>query len=242
VAEKYSLSQIFQSINTATSTKLQIGRATAGHPGDKGAASESDWISLFDDYLPQRYQAISCHIIDSQNGISEQIDVAIVDRQFTPLMWKHNDIRVVPVESVYAVFEVKQELNKTHIEYAHKKIASVRGLHVASQPVPHQAASYPHKETFPVIGGILTLSSAYQPFCSDAAENVLMDRTYEQHMDIGCVANAGMFRLNPQAGYYDKAASNAPVAHFMLELIAQLQEHGTVPMIDIRAYAAWINT
>lgn len=242
MAENYSLSQIFQSINTVTSTRLLLGRETAGHPGDKGAASESEWISLFDDYLPQRYQAVSCHVIDSQNDISEQIDVAIVDRQFTPLMWKHNNIRVVPVESVYAVFEVKQELNKAHIEYAHKKIASVRDLQTKSQPVPHQAVSYPHKEAIPVIGGILTLSSAYQPFFSDATEKALMDRTDDQHIDIGCIAGAGIFRLNPQTGIYDQALSNAPVAQFLLELIAQLQEHGTVPMIDIRAYSAWINT
>lgn len=37
-------------------------------------------------------------------------------------------------------------------------------------------------------------------------------------------------------------AGRKPATAFLLELIAQLQSLGTVPMIDTRAYARWLAT
>jgi hypothetical protein len=239
--QKYDLGQMFGSINTIMTSKLQVARATAGHPGDKGGASESDWVSLFNTYLPERYRAVQCHVIDSQNAVSEQIDAAIIDRQYTPFVWQHNDIKIVPVEAVYGVFEIKQELNKAHIDYAHQKIASVRKLFKTSLPIPHAGGTYDPKPNITIIGGLLTLSSSYSPFFSVSTENVLSEATDDQTLDLGCVADSGIYRRNPQAGYYEHDVSSAPASRFMLELIAMLQELGTVPMIDVRAYADWID-
>jgi hypothetical protein len=240
MSNKYNLGQIFGSINKMMTSKLQVARETAGHPGDMGDSSESDWVSLFNAYLPQRYQTVQCHVIDSMNTVSEQIDVAIIDRQYTPFVWQHNNISVVPVEAVYAVFEVKQNLSKGHIDYAHKKIASVRQLHKTSLRIPHAGGVFDAKPNISIIGGLLTLTSDYSPFFSVAAENALSEREEGQAIDIGCVANEGVYQLNLQAGYYESRACSAPVTVFMLELIALLQELGTVPMIDVRAYAKWI--
>jgi len=241
MTQKYDLHSIFSSINQAMTTDLQIARTTAGHPGDKGDASEGDWVKLFNDYLPQRYQALKCHVIDSQNAVSGQIDVAIVDRQYTPFIWQHKGLKVVPVEAVYAIFEVKQELNKLHIDYAHDKIGSVRNLHKTSLPIPHAGGVYDAKPNISIIGGLLTLSSAYTPFFSDATENALNADVDTGRIDIGCVADSGAYRRHPYEGYYSHRASKSPVTGFMLELIAMLQELGTVPMIDLRAYAKWLD-
>jgi hypothetical protein len=241
MTQKYDLSTIFGSINRAMTTLLQIARTTAGHPSDKGDASESDWVKLFNDYLPQRYQALKCHVIDSKNAVSDQIDVAIIDRQYTPFIWQHNGINVVPVEAVYAVFEVKQELNKSHIEYAHKKIGSVRRLHKTSLPIPHAGGIYPPKPNIAIIGGILTLSSSYSPFFSEATAEALAIHDEHEAIDLGSVADSGGFRRHPDDNYYAHRMSETPVAAFMLELISMLQELGTVPMIDIDAYAKWLD-
>lgn len=242
MAKKYDLNTIFSNINRAMTTDLQITRQTAGHPSDKGDASEGDWVKLFNDYLPQRYQAIKCHVIDSQNAVSEQIDVAIVDRQYTPFIWHFKGLKVVPVEAVYAVFEVKQELTKAHIEYAHKKIGSVRKLHKTSLPIPNASGvPYPAKASIPIIGGILTLASTYIPFFTDRTADALAAHGEREAIDLGCVADSGGFRRHPYENYYVHRASGAPVAAFMLELIAMLQELATVPMIDLAAYAKWLD-
>ena len=241
MTKKYDLDSIFSSINHAMTTDLQIARTTAGHPGDKGDASEGEWVTLFNDYLPQRYRALKCHVIDSQNAVSGQIDVAIVDRQYTPFIWQHKGLKVVPVEAVYAIFEVKQELNKSHIAYAQEKIGSVRKLFKTSLPIPHAGGVYPAKPNITIIGGLLTLSSTYTPFFSDATESALNADVDQGRIDIGCVADSGAYRRHPDLRYYSHRTSKAPIAGFMLELIAMLQELGTVPMIDLRAYATWID-
>ena len=47
MTQKYDLHSIFSSINHAMTTDLQIARTTAGHPSDKGDASEGEWVTLF---------------------------------------------------------------------------------------------------------------------------------------------------------------------------------------------------
>lgn len=57
-------------------------------------------------------------IIDSAGNQSEQIDLVIYDAQYSYLVFTQGNRKLIPAESVYAVFEVKQELNKAYIEYA----------------------------------------------------------------------------------------------------------------------------
>ena len=58
----------------------------------------------------------------------------------------------------------------------------------------------------------------------------------EKRIDMGCVADAGNFWFNQEAGY-DLAQETKPVTRFLLELMSRLQAVATVPMIDMRAYA-----
>jgi hypothetical protein len=56
--------------------------------------------------LPSRYQVSKGFVVDSDSMRSEQIDVIIHDRVFSPLLWEDGGYMYVPAESVYAVFEV----------------------------------------------------------------------------------------------------------------------------------------
>ena len=49
-------------------------------------------------------------IVDSNGQFSDQIDIVLFDRQYTPLIFEHQNEIVVPVEAVYALFEAKQEI------------------------------------------------------------------------------------------------------------------------------------
>lgn len=51
----------------------------------KGDASESVWRELLQAYLPKRYQAETAHVVDSKGAFSDQIDVVVFDRQYSPL-------------------------------------------------------------------------------------------------------------------------------------------------------------
>lgn len=233
---KYSLPALLEELHASVADDLQRARKTLGHPTDLGDATEEIWIELFNKYLPRRYHAIKATVVDSTGAFSEQIDVVIHDRQYTPLVFTFKDKHVVPAESVYAVFESKQEMNANHIGYAQKKIASVRKLHRTSLPVPTIDGTRKVKELTPVLGGILTLSCKWNPVFSDTMLGYLHAEQCDGRLDVGCVADSGNFWFNDGAGYALVAETKA-VTRFLLELLSRLQAVATVPMIDMRAYA-----
>ncbi len=61
----------------------------------------------------------------------------------------------------------------------------------------------------------------------------------QRRLDLGCVAVHGVFGFD-EAGTYSVTPKGKPATSFLFELIARLQNSGTVPMIDIRAYAKWL--
>ena len=85
-------------------------------------------------YLPQRDQAAKAHVVDSRGVFSEQIDVVVFDRQYSPFIFNFQNQTIVPAESVYAAFEAKQTINADQVAYAQRKVASVRRLHRTSLP------------------------------------------------------------------------------------------------------------
>ena len=69
--------------------------------------SEAVWLELLNSYLPTRYQAAKAVVVDSEGAFSDQIDVVVFDRQYSPFIFRFEGQTVIPAESVYAVFEAK---------------------------------------------------------------------------------------------------------------------------------------
>src|ERR1039458_7428354 len=131
----WSLSRILSKLHDDVEHRLSTVRETFKPSGTKGDASEHVWLDLLRTYLPERYRAESAHIVDSDDVFSEQIDVVVFDRQYSPLIFNYEGQMIIPAESIYAVFEAKQSLNAAHVEYAQKKVASVRRLRRTSLPI-----------------------------------------------------------------------------------------------------------
>ncbi len=53
----WSLPHLLAALNDDIAHRLETSRATFGHPGTKGDASESVWLGMLQTYLPTRYQA-----------------------------------------------------------------------------------------------------------------------------------------------------------------------------------------
>jgi hypothetical protein len=236
----WSLPDLLRNLHQDILSQLRISREAIGHPTDKGDASETVWIELLQRYLPERYRAVKAHVADSYGTFSQQIDVAIIDRQYSPLIFDYKGTKVVPAESVYAVFEAKQALNAKHVGYAHEKIASVRRLFRTSLPVPSLGVSTQRTSLFEVIGGILTFTSDWSPSLSDAGQAALAEDLSDGRIDLGCIADAGLFTYNALERSYDLEGTERAATAFLFELIARLQQCGTVPMIDMRQYAVWL--
>ena len=48
-------------------------------------------------------------LVDANGSISEQIDIVVFDRQYSPFLFNQDGCKYMPAESVYAVFEVKPD-------------------------------------------------------------------------------------------------------------------------------------
>ena len=144
----WSLSQLLAGLHDDIEQRLAIARKSFNHPGTKGNASENVWLKLLQTYLPRRYQAETAHVVDSKGTFSDQIDVVVFDRQYSPFIFHYEGQIIIPAESVYAAFEAKQAINAHEVEYAQKKVASVRRLYRTSLPIPHAGGTYPPTAVF----------------------------------------------------------------------------------------------
>src|SRR5262249_14359464 len=140
---EWSLEQLLSSLHDEIEQRLTTARKSFAHPTTKGDACEQVWIELFEKYLPRRYQPAKAHVVDSNGKFSDQIDVVIFDRQYSPLIFPYAGQTIIPAESVYAVFEAKQTIDASLVNYAQAKVASVRRLHRTTLPIPHAGGTYP---------------------------------------------------------------------------------------------------
>lgn len=236
----WSLPILLSGLHDDIQRRLETVRKSFAHPGTKGDGCENVWLELLQKYLPRRYQAARAFIVDSKGVFSEQIDVVIFDRQYSPFIFQFEGQTVIPAESVYAVFEAKQTINSGHVSYAQDKVASVRRLHRTSLPIPYAKGTYPAKPLIPIYGGILTFESDWSPALGPSMVDALSKGDLEGRLELGCIAAHGHFAFNPQTGEYAIHDGGKPATAFLFNLISQLQFSGTVPMIDVQAYGQWL--
>lgn len=234
----WSLSQLLAGLHDDIEQRLAIARKSFNHPGTKGNASENVWLKLLQTYLPRRYQAETAHVVDSNGTFSDQIDVVVFDRQYSPFIFHYEGQIIIPAESVYAAFEAKQAINAHEVEYAQKKIASVRRLYRTSLPIPHAGGTYPPKPLIRIFGGLLTFESEWKPALGQPLIDALVS-DQDGRLELGCIAAHGTFGCDDK-DCYTLTPGGKPATAFLLELIARLQDSATVPMIDVRAYARWL--
>ncbi len=233
------LKELFLSQQTALAATLRCNRAVIVHKGAMGDASELDWRGMLKQYFPARYEVDKAIVLDADGNTSDQIDIVIYDRQYCPLLFNHGGMLYVPAESVYAVLEVKQALNKEMVDYASAKAQSVRCLRRTSVPIPYAAGTFDPKPHFRILAGILTLESDWSPPLGVPLITGLCDHPEEGRLDFGCALVDGAFEalyLKDGAPQFDKSEADTALIFFCLRLLQRLQQLGTVPALDVKDY------
>jgi hypothetical protein len=233
----WSLAGLLSEVGADVERNLSAARTLIAHSGEKGGASEEIWRLLLRRHLPSRYQVDTGFIVDSAGAFSEQIDIIIFDRQYSPLVFELGSRRIFPAESVYAVFEVKQTIDAALIQYARQKVACVRKLHRTNLPVRDLSGTPVERAMLSILGGVLALESSWNPPLGEAFLSSLAAGTDSTDvLDLGCIASRGWFHLGSEGVEVQEATTSATA--FLFYVISRLQEAGTVPMIDMSAYAA----
>lgn len=221
-SKRIDLKKLFVALDEEMKLNLRSKIDEVRHPVAKGCESELNWIGLLRDYLPERYTVDSGFVIDSNGRISEQIDLIVYDRNFTPFIFKGRRTIFIPAEGVYAVFEIKSTLTGMNCKYAQKKIESVRNLKRTSVSFSHIKGT-DKKEIFPITSGILTNSSKYRnPTSKTFADFKSID--FIVSLDFGIVNQGEVFNVTPI------------LSRFLLMLIEELRTKGSVPALDVKAY------
>ncbi len=235
------LTEILDGLQARLEGELRGNRAAVTHPGARGEASEEDWLRVLKDHLPARYQADRAFVIDSNGASSEQIDVVIYDRQYSPFLYNQANQRHVPAESVYGVLEVKQDLSHEHVIYAGEKAASVRRLHRTSVRIPHAGGAYKPRPLPRIVAGLVTYQSSWNPAFGGPFRDTLEELGPEAQLDVGCALVHGAFEANYRTGHpVEVAVAEGPrsLVQFLFRLLKQLQLLATAPAIDYAAYLA----
>jgi hypothetical protein len=231
----WSLAGLLQSVASEVERSLGDARTLIAHEGEKGGASEDVWRALLRRHLPLRYQVDTGFVVDNEGQFSEQIDIIVFDRQYSPLVFELGTRKIFPAESIYAVFEAKQSAGSKTVAAARRKAASVRRLKRTSLPILDLNGKPVAKPIQPILAGILALESDWNPPLGESFAKALAPKQDGEVLDIGCVAARGIIRTT-EAGVEPQQCDHAATV-FLLDLVARLQLLGTVPMLDMMAYA-----
>ena len=250
------LTELFNGLHTQMLASLNVDRVFIEHPGSKGDATEQRWIDFLRTYLPDRYKVDKAIVIDSTGNVSEQMDIVIYDAIYTPFIFNQDGFMYIPAESVYAVFEVKQDV-KGYIDYAAQKVESVRRLKRTSVEMVNSGRRTSARPLTKIIGGILTTTSSYSG--TETVSKQLKELKGYQTLDLGCLCDTGSFHVDYKETrpdgidqtknefieqVYESREVNEIIFSdkkvslftFFLQLVSYLKSIGTVPAIDINAY------
>lgn len=250
------LRELFNGLQTQMLASLNVDRVFIEHPGSKGDATEQRWIDFLRTYLPDRYKVDKAIVIDSTGNVSEQMDIVIYDAIYTPFIFNQDGFMYIPAESVYAVFEVKQDV-KGYIDYAAQKVESVRRLKRSSVEMVNSGRRTSARPLTKIIGGILTTTSSYSG--TETVSKQLKELKGYQTLDLGCLCDTGSFHVDYKETrpdgidqtknefieqVYESREVNEIIFSdkkvslftFFLQLVSYLKSIGTVPAIDINAY------
>ena len=150
----------------------------------------------------------------------------------------------VTAESVYAVFEVKQNLNSLHIEYAAKKAESVRKLFRSSVPITHAGGTFSSKPLHVIISGLLTATCDWVDPIDKNLVKHLENLPFDQRLDICCSLESSTFFIDYLEHKIDfqKNETDEILIFLYLRFLLKLQKIGTVPAIDLMQYAMAIDS
>ncbi len=233
-SKKVDIREIFLGLQGQMRSKLSLNRKILTHPVSKGDASELEWVDMLGSYLPKRYQVEKAYVIDYEGAASDQIDIVIFDRHYSPFLLKQNGATYVPAESVYAVIEVKPQLNPENIRYAGKKASSVRKLKRTSARIVQAGGDINNpKKPFDILSGLLTLDGK----CSKNIEKEIKKLSDKQKLNFGCSLEQGAFVASyGEEITFEKSKKDDGLIFFFLKLLSALQSLGTVPAMDIETY------
>lgn len=108
--ENKAFSRIFENYLYMNQMMVQEMELASEHPGLTGGYREGMWLKFFRNIIPLKYSiAQGVIIIDSHRNVSNEVDIAVFDEQYTPYVFQYNTLKFIPIEAVVLVVECKSK-------------------------------------------------------------------------------------------------------------------------------------
>lgn len=119
----------------------QVTKLRSTHGGVSGSSRETIWAELLREVLPQKFSLVqNVVLIDSQGQHSCEIDVAAIDEQYTPYVFRCGEVKFVPIEAVALVMECKS--TGSNNKYLKNWQASIAKLTPSPYGIARMATGY----------------------------------------------------------------------------------------------------
>ena len=119
---------VLSSAQDRMSTAITQIRDSLPHPGEIGGLVERVFRARLEEILPEKVGVSNGFVVDSEGGVSRQMDIILFDRQNTPRIFTSEGAQMFPVESTYACGEVKTNLDGAELRDVYKKCLSYKRL------------------------------------------------------------------------------------------------------------------
>ena len=178
------------------------------HRESKGRAREIVMKHFLKNYLPPALGIESGEIVSSNGGVSKQMDIVIFDKLHCPIFIREDEVHIFPIESVYAVIEVKSHLNSSELKDCIEKIKSVKELskeaYVKQEgAIIHTTNLYGKEfEYFPTLGFVFAFDSIKIDLLRQKLDELNSEKKIElEHkVDSICVLNKGIITNRTKDG------------------------------------------
>ena len=147
---EWSLSQLLAGLHDDIEQRWRSPASRSGIPEPRVMPARMSGWNCCKCIFPQRYQAANAHVVDSLGVFSDQIDVVIFDRQYSPFIFNFQGQTIIPAESVYGVFEAKQTINADQLPMRSEKsqasgafTARACQFRTRAELTPRNAGPYP---------------------------------------------------------------------------------------------------
>jgi hypothetical protein len=212
------LADVFHRLQTKMLADLSLS-GVFEHPSANGTATEQIWLELFAQFLPARYRAAPAFIINAAGNRSRQVDIAIYDNLASPPLFPHDAGIHLPIESIYAVFEVKPTISKQWLEDAAEKAESVRALRTTNRKI---------------LAGLLGTTSVWRADNFPANLRRALTSLEPPHkIDFGCALEHGAFEHHRSIRV---SGPTQALIFFLLRLVTRLNSLGPAPPVNLLEY------
>lgn len=144
----------------------------------------------------------------------------------------------MPSEAVYAVIEVKPTFDKSNLEYAVKKAASVRRLRRTSVLIPSANGPLPPKQPTEIIAGLIAAKMSWKDGFGKKFKRTFETYKAFKTINFGLATDGYSFDTYESGNKITIGPDDNALIFFLFRLLGKLQSLGTVAAIEWTAYAS----